>query len=495
MKRLLQFNLIFAFLLISIKLIGQSTVLTREVPGAKLQTSQAKKPSKGLLSEVHLDQGNCLSETEQKEIQKKIDKNVEMLKHKNPGLFNRSSGINIPHPYFEWPTRAKAGFTGYGYYTVNFLVDHNAGYPNQLLDYDCGSRTYDWNTGNHAGTDIILWPYAWRRMDEQVMEVIAAAPGIIVNKVDGNFDRNCSNNGSGTFNQINVRHADGSTAWYLHFKSGSLTAKSVGDSVVTGEYLGTAGSSGSSNWPHLHFQVMDSTNALIDPWQGSCNNMNPDSWWLSQQPYNVPSINQICTKKTSVDYYICPTPEITAEADTFNIGDTLWLWIYTRDLVLNSNMQINIYNPSGANVLNFPFTVPWATTATTYIRWYYPVDAWFVQGNWTFEVVYGGNTYQHNFYMTQSVSGIIDVGSIADFNVSPNPSDGNIKVTFSNQNISNATIEIKNMLGDLVYKEDEIIKSGNNDILINDLKLDNGVYFLQLKLDNKTATKKIVIQN
>jgi hypothetical protein len=73
-------------------------------------------------------------------------------------------------------------------------------------------------------------------MDEQVMEVVAAAPGVIINKVDGNFDRQCVNNGTGVWNAIHLLHADSSQSWYLHFKSGSLTTKGVGrfDGRATG---------------------------------------------------------------------------------------------------------------------------------------------------------------------------------------------------------------------------------------------------------------------
>ncbi len=494
MKKLLQIISMLVLTATSTKLLAQSQIRTRCIPNSIIQTTQSKSPSPGLLSEVLIDHGACISEDEQKEIQLSIDQNVNELKLKNPKMFQKSLGGIPSHPLFEWPTRSKAGFTDYGYYTVNFLVDQNLGFPNQLLDYNCGARTYDWGSGSHAGTDIILWPYAWRRMDEQVMEVIAAAPGIIVNKVDGNFDRNCNNNGSGTWNQINIRHADGSTAWYLHFKSGSLTTKSVGDSVITGEYLGTAGSSGSSSWPHLHFQVMDSTNALIDPWQGPCNSMNPDTWWFNQQPYNVPSVNRICTKKTQLDYYNCPNPEITYEADTFNLGDSLWLWIYTRDLDSSSTMQINIYNPSGQNVLNFPFTVPWQTIATTYLRWYYLVDPWFTQGNWTFEVVYNGITYQHPFYITQGFAGSNENKFDQGFTISPNPSRGDFQIEFKSRSSEAISVEIKNVLGERVLIENLVSLTGDNKFKINNSRLVKGVYFVQLKTGNKTEVKRLVIE-
>lgn len=465
---------------------------TMLVPSKNYKFQNSPVVSPAYLTMVSFNNSDCITKEDAQLMQKQIDDNITMLRKKNPGACKVTTSV---HPLFIWPTQAKAGFTDYGYYTVQFLVDHDQNVNNNLLDYNCGTRTYDWATGNHAGTDIILWPYAWRRMDEQVEEIIAAAPGVIVNKVDGNFDRNCVNNGSGTWNAIHVLHSDGSIAWYLHFKTGSLTNKVIGDSVAVGEYLGTAGSSGSSSWPHVHFQVQTSIGSLIDPWDGSCNSTTTagDTWWQNQQPYNVPSINRICTKNSQVDYYNCPNPEITYERDTFNIGDSLWLWIYTRDLELNSTMQINIYNPSGINVINFPFTVPWATSPTSYVRWTYNVvDAWWTQGWWKFEVVYNGETYYHMFYMTHSAVGLEEDNRSNIISIYPNPSNNEIEITGITFE-SGDEITITDAVGNNIYQNKLAIPSQS--IKLSTLNFTNGIYFVKLKTKEGLKSKKLLIQH
>ena len=362
---------------------------------------------------------------------------------------------------------------------------------NHLLDYHCGSRTYDGATFNHEGTDIVLWPYPWRRMDEQVMEIVAGAPGVIVTKIDNNYDRNCLNNGSGTPNAIHVRHADGSIAWYWHLKTGSLTAKNIGDSVVAGEYLGTAGSSGSSNWPHVHFQVMDSLGYVKDPWDGSCNSTNPgDGWWQSQQPYYMPGINHICTKKTAWEYYSCPVAEPQQDKDTFYLGDTLAIWLYYRDLELNSSTIISLKNPSGQTPISFNFISPWASTPTAYAAWYYLVDGWWTPGWWTFEANFNGTTYTHSFYMTGGYAGLDGADPLQAITLQPNPATNEVF-------INGATLEEGTEIS-LIDPAGRVARQQQLDSPVTRFRmelvgLDKGIYLMHIKKGGKKTVRKLII--
>lgn len=168
---------------------------------------------------------------------------------------------------FEWPLRQRDGYSQFNYYHISNYVDQDTA-SGATLDYNCGTRTYD----GHLGLDITLWPFWWEMMADEQVEVIASAPGTIVQKYDGNFDMNCSCTGS--WNGVIVEHADGTIALYGHFKSGSLTSKPVGSTVLTGEFLGLVGSSGCSTNPHLHFEVRDADLKVIDPFDGNCDSTN-----------------------------------------------------------------------------------------------------------------------------------------------------------------------------------------------------------------------------
>ena len=221
-----------------------------------------------------------LTEVERSNIKRRLGVNIENLRREG----KLGSVVRGLSPSFNWPVRAAAHVNDYGVDAITNYVDQNPAAP--LLDYYCGARTYN----GHQGLDVITWPFPWIKMDNDEVEVIAAAPGQIVSKDDGNFDRNCSFN-SGSWNAVYVEHGDGSTAWYGHLKNGSLTAKNVGDSVALGEHLGVVGSSGNSTVAHLHLEVYDDQWNLIDPYQGTCNSLNATSWWANQPGYYEPQVN------------------------------------------------------------------------------------------------------------------------------------------------------------------------------------------------------------
>ena len=102
-----------------------------------------------------------------------------------------------------------------------------------------------------------------------------------------------------------VQHNDGSIVWYGHLKKNSLTSKSIGQTVTKGEYLGKVASSGRSTGPHLHLEIHDSSWNLIDPFQGVCNSLNSNSWWLNQRDYREPVLNTLLTHN-SKPIHGCP---------------------------------------------------------------------------------------------------------------------------------------------------------------------------------------------
>lgn len=249
-------------------------------------------------------------------------------------------------PLFDWPTATVSSDPGH--FGISNFVDHDAAYPDSLEDYNCGTRTYDLDSGyNHKGMDVFPWPFPWLKMDNDEVRIVAAEPGVIIGKDDGNFDRNCSF--TGEWNAVYVEHADGSVAWYGHMKKNSLTSKSVGQSVQAGEILGIMGSSGQSTGPHLHLEVYDSGSNLIDPASGSCNSLNTETWWSSQRPYYEPGINMVATHDAVPDLDNgCGVTETPNFQDSFAPGQHAYFAIYLRDQQAGQQIDMKIYRPDGS---------------------------------------------------------------------------------------------------------------------------------------------------
>lgn len=92
-------------------------------------------------------------------------------------------------------------------------------------------------------------------------EVISATAGRVARVVDGTPETPPgalppSTAAGASGNYVSVEIGKGRYAFYAHLQPGSIKVK-VGDRVRVGQLLGLLGSSGNSNAPHLHFQVMD----------------------------------------------------------------------------------------------------------------------------------------------------------------------------------------------------------------------------------------------
>lgn len=306
---------------------------------------------------------------------------------------------------FAFPLRKKAGLLDPGVYHIGNYIDHDP--STSVQDYNCGTRTYD----GHNGTDIGISPFEWYKMDNNHVEVISAAAGVIVNKSDGNFDRNCSWNNT-NWNAVYIQHSDGTVAWYGHLKSGSLTTKAVGQSVVAGEYLGAVGSSGMSSGPHLHFELRSSTNAVLDPWSGSCN--SSASLWLNQEPYYKSGLNKIMTA-SSVPSTQCSSDTLHPSS-TFCPGGLIYLVSGYRDQQDGQAVVHEIISP--VNVVE----IQWTQSFSGYgdHSWYVwgRFLPWNAQpGNWKYRITYLGNVYESAFTVLAPVAASVSIAASTGTNI------------------------------------------------------------------------------
>lgn len=423
----------------------------------------------------------CLTTAQREIVLADIRNGIQQLKQQNRLAFSDAHRDGA-HPLFGWPLRKAAGITYNDIYTARYYVDQNMAYPNQVSDFDCGTRTYDTAAGyNHAGTDLVTWPFGWKMIDLNGVEIVAAAPGQILYKMASQFDRSCTNNDN-FWNTVYIRHADGSVAVYGHMKQNSLTTKNVGDMVSEGEFLGIVGSSGNSAVPHLHFEVYseiewngEGVDVLIDPYAGACNSLNSDSWWQNQRPKNNPNINAVLTHTDIPVFPECPQPEITYESDDFDASDLIHFAVYLRDQVAGTSLNLKIIRPDDSILYNWNHALTDNYDSSWWL-WYY-AGVYNMNGQWKWQVTYMGQTVTHNF----NVTGALGIGE-ENFNttsVYPNPFKNRITIA-SKTTVQKATIT--DVLGKTVLIETNTSEGITE---INLETLSKGIYFLTLEGDSK----------
>ena len=413
----------------------------------------------------------CLSPEQRVEIRAMIDANKAELR-----LTTSSSDSKKMLMAFDWPLQKAAGFDWYSYYGISNFVDQDptAG----LLDYYCDDRTYD----GHFGTDIFTWPFPWYMVENDLGEVIAAESGVIVGKIDGNDDDHCDC--FGTWNAVYIQHVDGSESWYGHMKKGSLTTKGVGETVEKGEYLGVVASSGCSTNAHLHFEVYDGSGDLVDPYAGSCNSLNTESWWADQHEFRESKINTLLTHN-AIPIHGCPgTAEEPYMDDSYLDGETVRTAAYYQDQQTGQTSNYRILQPDGTVWQSWTHSSPLTYNASWWY-WTWDLPSGGPYGFWTFEVTYEGETYEHQF--TYGDLSQIQEQDIDPALAYPNPSENHI-IHLTTSESSFEKLELANASGQLVFTAATYQSS------FDFSNLADGIYYLTIQSDSKAKTQRLVFQ-
>jgi hypothetical protein len=185
-------------------------------------------------------------------------------------------------PTLAWPAACTLGVDC----EIERYVDHDPA-PGAARDYTCGSRIQD----GHDGIDIRLPDMAAERRG---VAVLAAADGQVLYARDGVADVSVKTigqkavDGVGCGNAVNITHANGFHTVYCHMARGSVLVK-PGERVKAGQPIGRIGLSGLTEYPHLHFSLVQNGKPL-DPFAygaapGSCGGGR--SLWARTPPYKT----------------------------------------------------------------------------------------------------------------------------------------------------------------------------------------------------------------
>lgn len=418
----------------------------------------------------------CISSQEYAAIEQRMAENCATL-----GIAARTASNNSVTK-LAWPLRAANGLADCDYYRISAHVDHNPA-SGAVKDFNCGTLTYD----GHRGTDISIFPFPFYKMDNDQVEVVAAAAGTIVDKSDGNFDKNCATN-SLTANYIVIQHDDGSRILYFHMKKNSLTAKAVGQPVAVGEYLGKVGSSGNSSGPHLHFEVWSGSTVatLNDPFAGQCNALNTESWWTAQKAYKETAVVKASVHTTDIVFPTCPATESPNESTVYHVpfeGPGLspgyakfYIFMRNETAGLAADCKILYANKTVFNSWTYNSTADHNSSVWAWSK-KLPTTA----GMYSFEATYNGTTCAQQFEIIDDASGVVTSSTIPELQVYPNPARGAISIAGATLETGRCRITLRNMLGQIVADESSVSDGSAVSHTVSVVTLPSGVYFLSLE--------------
>lgn len=417
----------------------------------------------------------CISIEEYQKMENETLKTQKLL-----GLDNLSNRVLVPTT-LQWPLRSSVSLNDCSYYVVSAYVDLDN--TSGVKDWNCGARTYN----GHRGIDIVGWPFIWDKMDNNLVEVIAAAAGTILAKVDGNPDRVCNGvgGGSNSNNYITIQHADGSQALYVHLKTGSMTTKTVGQTVAVGEFLGIPGSAGQSTGQHLHFEIrsLGTFASYIDPYFGTCNAAIGSSWWATQKPYTEPQIVKLSTHSDWPVFGSCPvTTDTPYFADNFiaNPGTQGIFHACSRNVTTGMTWNFEILNPNNSVFDSWNYTST-LTLNTSILGWNRTLPT--VPGTYTFKGTFNGITCSKPFTIQAPLSTNQDdiQGTV---HLYPNPTNGKVFLKMESQSIKMVEILFFNAIGQQI--ESKRIDSNTEEIELN---FQSGVYYYKILDEAKNTLK------
>ena len=456
---------------------------------SKISTAQPTTFDSGISEKEYVLQKNdvqhpCITSEQYSNIESRCNEHAKQLSIDNLKAAGKTSVL------LNWPLKASVKLTDCSYYYISAHVDHDNA-TTTYKDYNCGNITYD----GHKGTDIAIGPFPFTKMDSNSVEIIAAAAGTIIDKHDGEFDRNCVGTGTNLpANYVIIQHSDGSRALYWHMKSGKVTSKAIGQAVTAGETIGIVGSSGSSSGAHMHFEVWagSTVSTLVDPFSGTCNLINATSWWNSQKPYTEPSIVKASVHITDIVIPPCPTTETTNESTTYAIpfqGPGLSpgyakFYVFMRNTTSATTVDMSILNPDMTVFNSWSYTLV-NTNNFSYAGFSKKLPT--TAGKYYFKGTYNGISCMQAFDVTtSSTTAITNLDNKTnDVKIFPNPFDKYVTIKFEKYVIEGEML-LYNQYGQLVKRIKDFT---GNEWRIDRDGLVAGIYFIQFNSSNSSSNK------
>ena len=166
------------------------------------------------------------------------------------------------------------------------------------------------------------------------------------------------------------------------------------------------------------------------------------------------------------------------------------------DSITNTSVKISWNNVVGANSYTVKYKLASAATYTDITNAVSPLTISGLLGNssYNYQVVAScniGNSVSNALNFTTTNVGINEL-SMESVSVTPNPNNGNFRISINNKISGSVNISVIDIAGRTCYSDTKTISNSSMDVNTSGLKA--GVYTLRLITKNGTVNKKVVIE-
>jgi hypothetical protein len=279
---------------------------------------------------VNLDVGHTVNESDETD-------NLKVLS------FTAADPVDPATPTLDLPQTLVMPVTGVPYkdwylsYADSDPRPVTSTHPEYYQDYLGGKFTTDQQFGDHyVETNF-------SDMDSGRVTAVAVASGTVTSVVDGQFDRETSNDSTRVGNSVTIDLGNGWSVLYSNFLANSITVK-VGDAVEANDPLGLLGSSGDSIQPQLTFELMHN-GQVVEPGYSPAKYFVSPLTYASAVPFSV-----IDSGITNTD----PAPDYSErpqDYSTFSTGGSasVWLWLQANRNLFGEPITVTWYKPNGSS--------------------------------------------------------------------------------------------------------------------------------------------------
>jgi hypothetical protein len=246
---------------------------------------------------------------------------------------------------------------------------------------------------------------------------------------------------------------------------------------------------------------------------------NPDGGgtWTRQTGAGGFGTSTACSK---IDFYSIPAGAVdefyaknvdysgTSTATlTFNVAYAQYSASYTDQLDVEVSSDcgatwVNVYSKNGTSLATNGgafVTSAYTPTATQWRNEVINLNAFAGQSSVIVKFVatsgYGNNAFIDDINLLNGSAGVNNIDALANnVTVYPNPISNNATVTFNLVESNTVTVEMVNALGQVVYSTNlGTLTAGEQNYSLDASNLNNGLYFVNIRVGNSTVTKKVSI--